>query len=216
MNGSTANPVTFTAPSGLTTPVPLSFQVTATDQVGSVTATASTQEPLKTQQEPWLLTLIWLLRERGRYALHASAVAWAERGLLIAGDSGSGKSTTALSLIHHGWDYLADDVVILEPGEPPRLHALARGFAFHPTLAARFPRLTGEAVADKRCTAIETLFPDRQIAACRVAALLFPRVVDAAVSRLEPLSSVEALSALLPASGGILAGAARRDSRKGT
>lgn len=26
-------------------------------------------EPLKVQQDPWLLSLVWLLRERGRYAL---------------------------------------------------------------------------------------------------------------------------------------------------
>jgi len=77
-------------------------------------------EPLKSQQEPWLLTLIWLLRERGRYALHASAVARGGRALLMAGESGSGKSSTALSLIHTGWDWLADDVVLLESAQLPQ------------------------------------------------------------------------------------------------
>lgn len=171
------------------------------------------REPLKLQQDPWLLTLAWLLRERGRYTLHASAAVRGDQGLLIAGDSGSGKSSTALSLIHTGWDWLADDMVLLEPGVPPRLHALARGFAFHPTLAERLPDLAGEAVAEKRFADVETLFRGRQVAACGAAALLFPRVADADRSRLEPLSPAEALIALLPASGGILVGGTPGRSR---
>jgi hypothetical protein len=163
-------------------------------------------QPLKTQQTPWLLSLAWLLRERGCYTLHASAVARGGAGLLIAGDSGSGKSSTALSLIHQGWDFLADDAVLLEPGVAPRLHALARGFAFHPALAERLPGLTGEAVGQKHFAADGTGFPGRPLAACRPAALLFPRVVDADHSRLEPLSPAAALIALLPASTGILCG----------
>lgn len=164
------------------------------------------QQSLKTQQTPWLLSLAWLLRERGRYTLHAGAVARGGAGLLIAGDSGSGKSSTALSLIHQGWDFLADDAVLLEPGVAPRLHALARGFAFHPALAERLPGLTGEAIGQKHFAADATGFPGRPLAACRPAALLFPQVVDADLSRLAPLSSAQAMLALLPASTGIVCG----------
>lgn len=161
---------------------------------------------VKTRQTPWLLSLIWLLRERGYYALHAAVVARGGQGLLIAGDSGSGKSSTALSLIHHGWDALADDVAILEPGAVPRLLALARGFAFHPALAERLPGLTGEPIGPKCFAAEGPPFAGRPLAACRPAALLFPRVVDADTSRLEPLSPAAALLALLPASSGIVCG----------
>jgi hypothetical protein len=166
------------------------------------------REHLKTQQDPWLLSLVWLQREQGRYALHASAVARGDQGLLIAGESGSGKSSTALSLIHQGWDWLADDVVLLEPGAPARLHGLARGFAFHPALAERLPDLKGEAAAEKRFADVATLFPGRQIDTCRTAALLFPRVTLTERSLLDRLSPAEALMALLPASGGILVGGA--------
>jgi hypothetical protein len=83
-----------------------------------------------------------------------------------------------------------------------------RGFAFHPTLAERLRGLEGESVAEKRFAAVDGLFNGRQIAACRPAALLFPRLADSDFSRLERLSSVESLTALLPASGGILAGGA--------
>jgi len=43
--------------------------------------------------------------------------------------------------------------------------------------------------------------------------LLFPRVVDAAASLIERLAPTEALMALLPASGGILAGGAPGQSQ---
>jgi hypothetical protein len=171
-------------------------------------------EPLKIQQDPWLLALAWLLRERGVFALHASCVARNGRGLLIAGDSGSGKSTTALSLIQQGWDWLADDIVLFEPIPTARLRALARGFAFHAALAERLSGLTGTAVADKHFADIEGLFTGRQLDQCRPVALLFPRVAGGATSRLVSLSPVEALAALLPASGGIFAGGAVAQSER--
>jgi hypothetical protein len=128
----------------------------------------------------------------------------------MAGESGSGKSTTALSLIHAGWDWLADDVVLLEPGKAPRLHGLARGFAFHPELAQRLPGLTGEAMAEKQFAMIGGLFPARRANPSPPAALLFPQVTGAATSRMERLSSAETLAALLPASGGgLLTGCAQ-------
>jgi hypothetical protein len=167
------------------------------------------QEPLKTQQDPWVLALVWLLRERGRYALHASAVARDGRGLLIAGDSGSGKSTTALSLIAAGWDWLADDVVLLGPGAPAWLYGVARGFAFHPAVGERLQGLSGEAAGDKHFADVAGTSAGRWTERCSPAAVLLPRVTGGAVSRLEPLSSAEALMALLPASGGIVAGGAR-------
>jgi hypothetical protein len=144
--------------------------------------------PLKTQQDPWVLALAWLLRERGRYALHASAVARNGRGLLITGASGSGNSSTALSLIQQGWDWLADDIVLFELGPLARLHGLARGFTFHPALAERLPGLGGETLGDKDFADIEGLFPGRQIDHCRPMALLFPEVTGETASRLLGLS----------------------------
>lgn len=166
------------------------------------------REPVKRQQPPWLSLLAWLLRERGRFALHASAVARDGLGLLCAGDSGSGKSSTALALIGAGWDWLADDVALFEPGPMPCLHGLARGFSFHPALAEHLPGLAGEPVEDKRFAPLDGRFPGRRVAACRPAAMLLPRVIGEDSSRLEAASPAEALLALMPASGFILAGGA--------
>lgn len=49
--------------------------------------------------------------------LHATAVALNGRGLLITGQSGSGKSSLALDLMALGADLIADDRVLLERSE---------------------------------------------------------------------------------------------------
>ncbi|GEM_PF-3843420 len=52
-----------------------------------------------------------LIQQRGELALHASAVMKDGRAVLFSGDSGAGKSTTALSLLsNHAWSLCADDV----------------------------------------------------------------------------------------------------------
>lgn len=54
-----------------------------------------------------------LFHVRGYAVLHASALAIDRRAIVLLGDKGAGKSTTAAALIAGGWDLLADDVVPL-------------------------------------------------------------------------------------------------------
>ncbi|MDZ5461426.1 hypothetical protein [Azohydromonas lata] len=51
--------------------------------------------------------------------LHAAALEFQGRAWLLAGDSGAGKSTTAWGLLHHGFNYLSDEL------SPVDLEALA-------------------------------------------------------------------------------------------
>jgi hypothetical protein len=51
---------------------------------------------------------------RGLYFLHAAALGFACRGLLIVAASGTGKSTTTWALLHHGFDYLSDELAPLD------------------------------------------------------------------------------------------------------
>lgn len=55
----------------------------------------------------------FLLRSRGRLALHASCVRIGDSAVLLAGDSGSGKSTTAAALAARGLPVLSDDLTAL-------------------------------------------------------------------------------------------------------
>lgn len=69
--------------------------------------------PAKEQGDLLLLPLLHLLRTRGISALHAAAVLSPAGAVLLAGESGRGKSTTAASLDAAGWPLLADDVLLL-------------------------------------------------------------------------------------------------------
>jgi GTPase SAR1 family protein len=60
-----------------------------------------------------LISLAPFLREQGYYLLHAAAVSRNGQALLLVGPSGSGKTTTCLNLVQHGWQLLANDVVMV-------------------------------------------------------------------------------------------------------
>lgn len=55
-----------------------------------------------------------LLAQQGRFALHASTVDVGGSRVAIAGDSGSGKSTTSLALVARGAAPVVDDVTVLD------------------------------------------------------------------------------------------------------
>jgi hypothetical protein len=44
------------------------------------------------------------------FFLHSAAIEWKGKVCLLAADSGSGKSTTAWALLHHGFGYLSDEL----------------------------------------------------------------------------------------------------------
>ena len=57
------------------------------------------------------LTLAW----RGMLPLHASAVEWAGRAVLIAGPAGAGKSTLSAGMIARGARLIGDDLTVIDP-----------------------------------------------------------------------------------------------------
>ena len=48
------------------------------------------------------------------YCLHAAAVSFAERALLIPANSGSGKSSFTTWLVANGFDYLTDELILID------------------------------------------------------------------------------------------------------
>jgi hypothetical protein len=133
------------------------------------------------QREFFLLAFLMLLRPHGLYGLHANAAAADERGVLIVGPSGAGKTTLCGVLTSQGWRYAGDDAVMLRqsPG----------GVEAHP-----FRR----AVA-------ESLVAANSPQPCHVRAIVFPRITARPRSRLVALDPTQALVGLIQQSPGILA-----------
>jgi hypothetical protein len=72
-----------------------------------------------------MLLAAWA-RAQGLVTCHAAAVAADDDGLLLCGPSGAGKSTTTLAALAAGMSSAGDDYILVEPGSPPRAHALYR------------------------------------------------------------------------------------------
>lgn len=146
----------------------------------------------------------------GRYPLHAGALAWRGRGVLLPGASGAGKSTTTVALVQAGFDFLADDTIFLSSafsgddqpgltvhGFPDEVDVTDRTIAMFPELGylADQPLLPGRY---KHGCRLEEVFKVRVVDRCRPAALVFPQIVSDRASRVEALDPGQALRALLP------------------
>lgn len=59
-----------------------------------------------------LLLLRWLW-QRQLHVYHATVVAWQGQGVLLVGHENSGKSTIAAACLEAGWEFVADDQVVL-------------------------------------------------------------------------------------------------------
>ena len=75
---------------------------------------------------PLRVALYWALSGPGRHFVHAGAVGDDRGGVLLAGASGSGKTTVALAALADGLGYVGDDYVLLDVGGVPRAIALYR------------------------------------------------------------------------------------------
>lgn len=165
---------------------------------------------LKSKHDFLMLSILWLIRPHGLYALHANSAAKDEVGVLVVGDTGSGKSTTALSLIRQGWGYLSDDVTLIRH-TPDGIEAIAflKGFSFDQNLVKHFPELNKSSGisslnGQKRFLDIKPIYPVRFQASCFPKVLIFPKIVSSDKSKLIPIDRTKALVLLAENSGGIM------------
>jgi hypothetical protein len=127
--------------------------------------------------------LLELLRHRGLYHLHAAGVERGGAGILMAGDSGCGKTTLTLLMARAGWRFLSDDAVLLRL-TPEGVEARALPMPYHvdPALAASLPELgaLGDAApynaGPKREVFPERLYGQEYLPGVRPRVLLLPRL----------------------------------------
>ena len=146
-----------------------------------------------------------LLKRRGLYTFHATALEKDGQGVLIPGYSGRGKTTTFLSLLRSGYRYLSDDHPFFraEGGRlellpfPMKVNVTERTVGFFPELRDASARIVRPGVP-KRYFHVEDVYPGPLGVVCQPAVILFPHIIDASHSRLELLSKQEALKTILP------------------
>jgi hypothetical protein len=145
-----------------------------------------------------------LLKRRGLYMVHAAGLAVGGKGLLVAGQSGAGKTTLAIALLRAGFDFLADDTVFLSLGNsglrilafPDEVDVTARTLGFFPELQ----RLTQASKASgrlKQPVCATSLYQARPSWECAPEAIIFPQPGKSSHSVLTPMPKAEALVQLV-------------------
>lgn len=93
----------------------------------------------------WAITAAAIEHLRGYYLVHAGIVARGDRGVMLPAASGSGKSSVVAKLVGAGWQYLSDEVGVIEPASGLLL-PFAKSLHLHQgareALAAMHPALT--------------------------------------------------------------------------
>ena len=142
------------------------------------------------------------VQRTARALLHAGAVVAPDgRAWLLVGDSHSGKTTTCATLIRAGWEWLADDQVVLgvERNGTVRAEGWPRAFTLDEGYAAGTPR-GRRAPADPA-----GLGPGRWRRSAQVGGVLLPRVQADAPTAMELAHAAEVLGALIRQSPWLLA-----------
>jgi hypothetical protein len=148
------------------------------------------------------------LRRGELYVLHAAGVVEPETGagMVVVGNSNSGKSSLTIRLAGAGWRYLSDDMLVLaEENGAVEAWALRRIFSVSATslansgLSALDAALGAPANSDpsKRKLEPRITFPGSFVESCQPRVLLFPTLTGEAASRVEKLSSGEAMARLI-------------------
>ncbi|MGH7834310.1 MAG: hypothetical protein ACREQK_11745 [Candidatus Binatia bacterium] len=145
--------------------------------------------------------------DRNVQIIHAGLVAWRGQGVLLAGKSGAGKSTTALACFFDGFDFLSEDFVGLQkaPGGSFVGHSIYNSVFLKIDHLKRFPNLVpyvtqGMPHEEKHFVFLSQIVPYRFERDVPIRALVLPRIVDKSNPSFRPASKGEALLALGPSS----------------
>jgi hypothetical protein len=148
--------------------------------------------------------LHWWLRGRPLQLVHAGAVGTASGGVLIAGKSGSGKSTTTLSCFASDLLYAGDDYVLTDLSGEPYVHALYSTAKLEPDNVHRFPHMRplisnpDNLDKEKALIFLDQHFPQKLTRGFPIRAILLPAVTGLRDTRLVRVGPMAAFKAIAP------------------
>jgi hypothetical protein len=148
------------------------------------------------------------LRRGGLYVLHAAGVVEPRTGtgIVVVGNSNSGKSSLTIRLAGAGWRYLSDDMLVLaaerdmvEAWALRRIFSVSAASLANSGVSGLEAALGAPVNSDpsKRKLEPRITFPDSFVERCRPRVLLFPHLTGEATSRIEKLTSGEAMARLI-------------------
>ncbi len=144
-----------------------------------------------------------LLQLHGFYLFHSSFVSLGDKGVLFTGKSGSGKSILAMALSKMGFDYLADDEVILrESGSGIQCAPFSSFPKIRKSSLYLFPEfkkaiLKSSGKNDKAIIDAGRAFPKAMRRKAKPLLLIFPRYAKSSKVRMQTLNKHIVLSRLI-------------------
>jgi hypothetical protein len=148
--------------------------------------------------------LHWWLASHDVQQLHAAAVGRSTGGVVLVGNPGSGKSTSALSSLESALCFAGDDYVAVALEPEPFVYSLYSSGKIEPSHLQRLPHVMHSiANADRLDTEKAVIYahdayPDRTTSGFPLRAVLLPKVRDQVQPRIRPISRATALRALAP------------------
>jgi len=157
---------------------------------------------------PGLISLIGApisenLKYNSLYSFHSAALLNNGVGYLFSGDSGSGKTTSTLSLISAGFKYVSDDVVLVEEVNGEIIvHSLAKTLNIDSDIAGRFRHFVKDDIVPaetgtKMSVDITKRFPGSFVPCLRPDVIIFVKKDLHGTSRTLPLGQTEVFKRLL-------------------
>ena len=156
-----------------------------------------------------LPALCAFLARRGHHVIHAATLSQhtgdTPRALLLCGDSGRGKTTTALALAHAGMQLLTDDATFLHTSpdatDALEVWGLPRPCKVHRHTVELMPWLRAHChgaptADDEHMVELAALAGSGALELAEPAALLFLKPRNPHAHRLEPIDKVQAISRL--------------------
>jgi hypothetical protein len=163
---------------------------------------------------PFRLALHWWLTGRGLQLAHGGAVGLGGTAVLVVGPTGAGKSSTTLSCVEDGFDYVADDYCAVTTSSPPSAHSLYSSAKIFDADTACYPKLGAgctplhNPVDDKTLVLVHRALPAQVVTSQVLGAIVVPERTDAVVTTFSRTSSGAGLQALAPSTVGQFPGGA--------
>ena len=174
----------------------------------------ATPEIVPWWETPLRTMLHWWAAPTSLQPVHGGAVGRDGQGVLVVGNSGSGKSTTTLACLEAGLEYASDDYLVADV-DTLTAYSLYGTAKLEPENLPRFPSLApliGNAAYLDEQKAIVYLYPDRSgllAPSLRLRAMVMPNVTGRRDTRVERGSQAAALRVLVTTTSFHLPGYAR-------